>query len=548
MFPLIVSAILENLIASTWNVDPYHEGALFPTAVGLADGLSPFREVSQQYGFLGPLIVSLPLRIFGNYLIVERLFGFLLILAIALLMYINLKLLTTKSIAGLITLLWLTISPIWSWSFDTKALSGGYWPNHLGTLLILIALYIFPISSLGTSAAGFFAFMSSQARAEFIFVWIFMTISILIKAKEKRLLWAFGSLSAALSTYVYLSSNQAISDWYQQTFAVWTMNPPGVPDINLNFFIFNFVNFLGVSIIGLTLWLASKLFAKRIENLWLAILAQAVLIFGFLLVPSLFNLHFKIGNYDAMDAVRYSFRNTLFTYINFSMVISAILLISIYMKHRKESVPRDSTFKGPMIIILSAAFGALSLFHNFNPDYSQMTWPIFGLVLISLIPLSNSEKFDLSKGKNLRVFAIGLMLASHATFLSHLAFQSVPYKTPMLSGLHGESRDRVQDLDTAFKVISNNVGKGSMLMICQTGLLSTSEKGFLGSDKWTWNQQPLKMLAGRIENLEVGSTILACELNPEDSSRIKFLFEAKYLELINQNANFTLYRVVRSIS
>ena len=117
-----------------------------------------------------------------------------------------------------------------------------------------------------------------------------------------------------------------------------------------------------------------------------------------------------------------------------------------------------------------------------------------------------------------------------------------PYVIAEMSANHNGN------IDTAFKIISNNVAKGRMLMICQTGLLSTSEKGFLGSDKWTWNQQPPKMLAGRIENLEVGSTIFACELNPEDTSRIKFLLEGKYIEVINQNANFTLYRVVRLIS
>ena len=548
MFPLFVLAISENFIASTWNVDPYHEGALFPTAVGLAEGLSPFREISQQYGFLGPLIVSLPLRFFGNYLIVERIFGFLLILSIALFMYMNLRALTTNSISGLITLVWLTISPVWSWSFGSSALSGGYWPNHIGTLLVLIALYIFPMSNLGASVAGFLVLISSQARAEFIFVWIFMTISILIKVRAIRLYWVCGSCLAALSTYFYLSSNQALGDWFQQTFVVWTMDPPGVPEINLNFFIFNMVNFFGVSILGLALWLTSKFFARRISSQWLAISAQAVLVMGFLLVPSWFNFHFKIGNYDLMEAVRYIFRNTLFAYVNFSMVLGAILLFLNYKKHKSESASRIDTFNGPLLMLLSAAFGVLSLFHNFNPDYSQMTWPIFGLVLFLLITLSNSEKFNIYTGKNLRVFAIGLLLASHVTFFSHVTSQTVPYKTPMLFGLYGESQDRVQNLDSAFKIVAQNVVKGKMLMICQTGLLSTSEKGFLGSDKWTWNQQPSKMLSGRIENLQVGSTILACQLNREDSSRVKNLLKGKYIEVVNRNSNFTLYRVVRSIS
>jgi len=547
MFPLFLAAVLENFIASTWNVDPYHEGALFPTAVGLAEGLSPFREISQQYGFLGPLIVSLPLRIFGNYLIVERLFGFSLILLTALLMYMNMKTLTTKSISGLVALVWLTISPIWSWSFESSALSGGYWPNHLGTLLVLIALYTFPKSNLTAAVAGFLVLISSQARAEFIFVWIFITFSIMIKVKEKRIFWAIGSLVAAFSIYFFLASNQAISDWFQQTFVVWTMDPPGVPEINLNFFVFNLVNFFGVAFIGLTLWFSAGFFTRKIESLWLAVVTQSALIMGFLLVPARLNFDFKIRNYDLIEAIRYFFRNTLFSYINLSMVISAILLIFLYFKHRKESISRADTFNAPFAVLLAAAFGVISLFHNFNPDYSQMIWPIFGLVLATLTPLSSSQKFDSYRKKTLQVFAIGLLLASHVTFLYHATSQVVPYKTQMLSGLYGNSENRVQNLDASFKIISEGVTQGKMLMVCQSGLLSTSEKGFLGSDRWTWNQQPSEMIAGRLHNLEVGSTILACQMNTEDSNRIEILLAGEHIEELNKNANFTLYRVVKSI-
>lgn len=548
MLPLFTAAILENLIASTWNVDPYHEGALFPTAVGLAEGLSPFREISQQYGFLGPLIVSFPLRVFGNYLIVERLFGFLLILLIALLTYLNLKTYTNKLTSGLIALVWLTISPIWSWPFESTALSGGYWPNHLGIFLVLTALYLFSKSGVAALVAGFLVLLSSQARAEFIFVWLFMSISIFIKEKEKRLFWAIGSFLAAVLIYCYLAANQAINDWFQQTYVVWTMNPPGVPEINVNFFIFNFVNFFGVSVIGLTLCLTAVFFSKNLKSFGLAVIAQSLLITGFLLIPNRLKFDLKIGNYNFVEAVRYSFRNTLFAYINLSMVVGAILLFLLYFKYRKDMIQKIEEAKPAFFILLSATFGILSLFHNFNPDYSQMIWPIFGLLLIMLVRLSSFLDLSVFKGRNFRVFVIGLLLASHGTFLYHATSQKFPYQTEMLSGLYGNSQNQVRNLDASFKVLSDNANPGQMLMVCQSGLLSTNEKGFLGSDKWTWNQQPSEMIAGRLNNLEIGSTILACYLNSGDSERVKILMESKQIEVLNKNDNFTLYRVVKSIS
>jgi len=544
---LFAIAVLENFLASTWNVDPYHEGALFPTAVGLAEGLSPFREISQQYGFLGPLIVSLPLRVFGNYLIVERLFGFFLILLIAFLMYINLKVLTTKLISRFVTLLWLTISPIWSWPFGSSALSGGYWPNHLGISLVLAALYILPKSKFASLISGFLVLISSQARAEFIFVWLFMSIAITFKEKERKVFWAIGSFLAASAIFIYLATNQAISEWFEQTFVVWTMDPPGVPEINLNFFIFNLVNFFGVAVIGLILWLSATQLSMNFKSIRLAVFTQSVLVTGFLLVPSWLKVEYRFGNYSVTEAIRYSFRNTLFAYINLSMVACAVLLILLYLRHRKETVSKIETINPSIVLLFSATFGVLSLFHNFNPDYSQMIWPIFGLLIVTLTPLSSFLNHDLFNEKTLRVFLISLLLASHGTFLYHAKSQLFPYRTQMLTGLYGGSQDSVQGLDDSFSTISRYVTQRKMLMVCQSGLLSTSERGFLGSDKWTWNQQPAQMIADRLVNLEIGETILTCQMNSEDTARIYELLRSNSIEVASRNDNFTLYRVVKSI-
>ena len=209
--PLIFLAGAQQFIASTWNVDPYHEGALFPTAVGIAEGRSVFAEVSQQYGFLGPLFVSLPLEIFGNYLVVQRIFGALLMILIAWLMYLNLRSLVTPLTAKYFVILWLGISPIWSWPFSTSALSGGYWPNHLGVALTLFSCFVILKykTNLVYFIAGLTMFLSSQSRAEFYFVWLFVTIAIIIRPDTKRLSWLAGSLLSIVLIGIYLFVNNS---------------------------------------------------------------------------------------------------------------------------------------------------------------------------------------------------------------------------------------------------------------------------------------------------------------------------------------------------
>ena len=116
----------------------------------------------------------------------------------------------------------------------------------------------------------------------------------------------------------------------------------------------------------------------------------------------------------------------------------------------------------------------------------------------------------------------------------------------MLRGLYGQSNKQVQELDRSYRLIEDNVSKGKMLMVCYTGLLSVSDQGYLGSDKWSWNLQPPVMISNRLDRLEINSTILACKLNNQDSTDLSELESLNVLSIIARNNYFTLYRVVKS--
>lgn len=543
---LLGLVILENLAASLWNVDPYHEGALFPTAVGMSEGLSVFREINQQYGFLGPFLVSYLLRLFGNYLIVERLFGFTLILAIAFLFYINLKRITSKVTAKLLVITWLAISPIWSWPFGYSALSGGYWPNHIGIALVLISLLLLTKSNPSVLLAGFLLLISSQARMEFIFVWFFTTIAILVSNTINRFYWFTGNFLGLICVYLYLSINSSGQEWFNQTLRVWTMNPPDVPEVNLNFFLFNFINFIGVSIIGLVLFVSAVRFSNTFNKVWVAVLAESTLVLCCLYVPSLMKVNLFIGNYDVFSSGRYFFANTLFSYINVSLLVIFVSFLFLIFK-RGRGIFREITHGNPsLLILLAASFGLLSLFHNFNPDYTQMVWPVFALLGLHLKRIQPDFLRKFINLKSIAVLSLGLILASSVTFVSHAFKQIHPYQAEMLKGLYGGSKMQVQGLDQSYELIEDNVTKGRMLMVCQTGLLSVNGAGYLGSDKWSWNQQPAEMISNRLDRLEVGSTILACHLNPQDEFDLLKLERLNILSIIENNDNFNLYKVIKS--
>jgi hypothetical protein len=545
--PLFTLAIFENLIAATWNVDPYHEGALFPTAVGLAEGLAPFREINQQYGFLGPLLVSLLLRLFGNYLIVERIFGFTLTLLISWVFYTYLKTLTSKTIAKFIPLVWLSISPIWSWPLGLNALSGGYWPNQLGTFLVLSGLLLLKRPKSAAFLAGFLILLSSQARVEFIFVWLSMSVAIFINEKEKRLFWVVGSFFSGLIIYFYLLSNNSVSQWFRQTLLVWTMDPPDVVKINIKFLILNLINFLTISALGLLMLVLAWALVSKCRKFWIALSLQTIIVFAFLSVSGHLNFQIKIGNFDLVTPFRIAFADTLFSFINLTLLLCFLVICFLILQERIVFVRQLNLINSSMLLLMSASVGLLGLFHNFNPDYTHMVWPIFALLMVSLVQNLPSNRFVNSLTRSGAVLCLALVIVSSSTFFFHALNQSHPYKTPLLQGMYGNSAIQVEELDNSFAAVDRHAKNHKVLMVCYTGLLSVSTQGYLGADQWSWNLQPSEMISDRLDHLQAGNLILACHLSPAEAKRIDYLKLNGFLEILEENISFHIYKIIKSL-
>ena len=545
--PFFALVTFENLIAATWNVDPYHEGALFPTAVGLAEGLAPFKEINQQYGFLGPLLVSCFLRLFGNYLIVERLFGFTLTLLISWVFYSYLKTLTSKTTAKFVALVWLSISPIWSWPFNLNALSGGYWPNQLGTFLVLSGLLLLKRSRPAAFLAGFLVLLSSQARVEFFFVWLFMSVAILIKEKERRLFWAAGSFFCGLMIYFYLLSNNSVSQWFRQTLLVWTMDPPDVVKINVKFLILNLINFLTISALGLLLFSLAWILVVKCRKFWIALSLETILVCAFLSLSGHLSCQIMVGNYDLVTPFRLALTDTLFSFVNLTLSVCLSLIFFSFLQKRLKFTPKFEAIDSSKLLLVAASVGLLGLFHNFNPDYTHMTWPIFALLMVSLVQDLSGVRLVTSLKKSSAVLCLALVIVSSSTFFFHALAQSHPYKTPMLEGMYGNSTLQIKELDRSFAAVDRQIKNHKVLMLCYTGLLSVSTEGYLGADEWSWNLQPSKMISHRLDHLQAGNLILACHLSPDEAKRIDYLKMNGFLKTLEGNTGFRLYRVTKSL-
>ena len=467
---------------------------------------------------------------------------------IAWLMYLNLRSLVTPLTAKYFVILWLGISPIWSWPFSTSALSGGYWPNHLGVALTLFSCFVILKykTNLVYFIAGLTMFLSSQSRAEFYFVWLFVTIAIIIRPDTKRLSWLAGSLLSIALIGIYLFVNNSTKDWYEQTLKVWTLDPPGVPIIGPNFIIFNIVNFLGVTCVGFLIIAISYMLQVKYRAPRALVLATMVTgLVSVLLLHDLVNTNLYFRSYSFDDLINFLIKNSLFSYVNVTIILLAVILLLQFYKFRLSIIKRISMARLPSVIFGFASIGSLSLFHNFNPDYSHMVWPIFALALVSAIGLLNSQISQTFPLAVFKLVTLSLFSVSIITFLTHFNEQRYAYQAPLLKGLYGNSQEQVASIDSALKLVSENVVAGQMLMNCQTGLLTVNERGFLGSDKWTWNQQPYEMLSGRVSKMPIGHSLLACNLDYRDEKIIEQFLDTNVLTLLYSDSTFSIYKRVK---
>lgn len=544
---MLAVAVLANFLASFWNVDPYHEGAIFPSAVGMAQGLHIFSQVNQQYGLISPLIISIALRIFGFHLVVSRILGFFIIASIAALTFAIAKRYASSAQSKFIVLLWLGISPTWSWPSYMNALSGGVWPNHFGVLLILLSVYVLfrkEIPDKGTLfISGSLAFISTQARIEFFFIWFFMTLAFLFFKKAFLGFWLFGSFFSLTLLIFYLIATNSLNDWYMQTIKVWTMNPPDVPRINLTFFALNGINFLSLVFFFFSIFfIITRLVIIKTGELITLIIAILLILIYVYAINSI-DRKFMIGGFNVTDLFKYVSMRSVFSIVNVTIILSLWAMWSIFMQFHKNRSSVNIVFFD-LYLFVAIAIGSFSLFHNFNADYSQMIFPFFA---IFLVVFKKSYNFQLNL-KYLNAFSslcLSFIFVSFLFFILQIHKNFYPYEDSMLLGLKGQSRHQVEYVDSSLQMISNNVSKSHVIFDCQTGLFSTNISGFLGTDKWTWNQQPPEMLRGRLENLKMGDSIIACHLNSEDTFKIENLLESKKISMQVETPNFNIYRVTK---
>jgi hypothetical protein len=546
-----------GLFASLWTltrairvgVDPYHEGALFPSAVGFAQGLTVFKDVNNQYGFMYAIIQAPFIYLFGNYLLVERIVGVLIFILNAILFYRIIRLKLRPKMALFSVLLLCAINP--SWSYLSNSSLGGYaiWVNQYGITFTLLSVSILfenirksAHSNLFIFISSFVGFCASYMRLEFAAIWvlqlIFVSLGGIHKTRKSQdfLMWVSGGLSALSLGVLFLSLTGGLSDAIKQLVTVWFSNPPNSAHLGLG----NILTLLASCISFIYLVVCVK-FVLRFKYwpvyTFVIILGNLVLIrlslhdlpnlkiFGKLVGPYLFT----------------SFDGILLNYS--SGLLLLILFLVIFQIWTRNLVINSETG-----FLLVTSLGLVAQLHNVNSAYIYMFNPIFlACVLLYvhqeklLVMKSNLPKSLLATMSILIVVSLinGLFLVSKTTY---------SYKSPILRGMLSGNLVVRDEIDRKYKLLNNSINGRNVFMDCPDGLYSVSENGLISADKWTWNEIPEKWRVASLSKAKVGQFILHCAGDEKQSIQYAQWEGLGIIKSAGELPNFHLYRVLKSNS
>ena len=543
------------------SVDLYHEGAIFPSSVGVSHGNAIFREVNNQYGFLVALVNSPFIKLFGNYVIISRLVGYLVYILVVICYFLIVKRVANKFIAAFSSLILVTINPAWSLLAQNDMLGLSVWVNVYGVLLILFSIVIVfcgidnprKISKL-FAIAGAVSFLSVFVRPQFVFVWLLQLIYLSIRfrstpaRKTPAINWFLGGMTSLLFSITYLLSQGALNDCFDQLVKVWFENAPNSAYLGLG----NLLNFTFSSSLFFVcftiMYLSLKIFGSKIIGIILVVLFIEINA-SFLDSASDFMLMGrKIGPFlsTAMQGLLFSFCSALVSLLILVIVFSFLSNFNIFRAAKTFSL-FNSGDKSNFLLVSS--LGTLFQLHNVNSAYIFMVIPI---IMAWFIAYVFGTGVNTSFRKMQLVPAVYIVLSVFIGFsiatsyvLANKPFY--PYKSYILQGLKDTNPIARNKIDANFNVLEMNVKNGQMFMDCQYGLYSVSPSGLYVANRWTWSEIPAEWRLNSLAEAKPGNFLLRCGGDIDTDAQYATWVKSLAIVLIQENSNFLLYKINKSL-
>ncbi len=224
---IFIAVYLFINIFTLMNVDSIHDGILFKPALDVSRGKILFRDTFTQYGALTTFVQAAFLKLFGSYLLVMRQSAVLFYALSAVLLWNIWSRFLNKKFTLLSLLFWLSLAPFYSGPFHSW--SSVYALSFQCLTILSLIIFCEKKRFAYLVIAGASAALASWARQP-VGIYLLMGLSlffILLNFLKKltikqsflaMLVVSFGFLLASLPFLIYLVRNNALSDWWLQSF------------------------------------------------------------------------------------------------------------------------------------------------------------------------------------------------------------------------------------------------------------------------------------------------------------------------------------------
>jgi len=237
---------------SNMGIEPRHDGIMLKPASDIAHGQMLFRDTFTQYGALSAILQSWAINIFGNYLIVIKLFTVFVYGLIAVMLWLVWALFLPEFLATLACVVWLFQAPYHDPGYHFLA-----WPSVYALFFQLLTMYsllkfLKSKGLLWSIVAGIstsLIFWSRQPVGFFLIgsIVVFILIARFKKYKLPSLKPFFVSYLGTHSLFfIWLIANNALVDWYYQTVqlpGVWATGASPEKAVLLMNFVLNMLPF-----------------------------------------------------------------------------------------------------------------------------------------------------------------------------------------------------------------------------------------------------------------------------------------------------------------
>lgn len=532
------------LISSSWNVDPLHDGATFPSAVAVAQGRTIFVDVQNQYGFLQALIEGLAIHIFGPYLIVSRLTGSLVVLVTSFLIFLCCKKLADTKIALGLATIYLALTPGWNYApIDGWPSGAGSWPNTYGVLFQLIFVYLILIQRNNNNYVilffcGIALAISSFARIEFLLAGLIIFTITLGTIQKNKLKFIFGYLLVLVTTLITSSTNGSLKYMYTQIVSALFDsgdNSVSIPSIESSIKSIIVMTFTSVLLIILAL-------GKK----WIAIvqLYFVLMSLNFIVYQNIQNKKGKLFSFVELVS-----KDTILTIIPL-----LILIVAIYIGHQTalntlftRHISRNREIVRINWPIYATCLTSFFQLHNLNYGYMYFILPIF---LVALGCIYGEKNVNLTTGsigpltkKILQNIFTALLFVSISNFMIGITSDSKKFDAPYLKHIRHHNFQNYYTINSITTFISKIPIGQTVSNNCAYGLYSVNHNGYISNSRYPWNLLSAEQLKDKneIDNRLLADFTLYCGGTKSSLDAAKQGMSEVDSFIINQDERLTIY-------